>query len=66
MAKARHFLLAGGACLILVLLSLTVGLDIVIPFESIAAEIGFVTILTVGAALLLGQGLWMIINRNTE
>jgi len=59
MKQVLHYALAAIACTILIVLSLTVGLNLVIPFESIWAEIGFLMILTIGAALFTGQAIWL-------
>jgi hypothetical protein len=64
MKKARHFLLAGLACTILLILSITLGLHLVLPFESIWAEVGFVCVLGLGATLFTVQGLMMILERH--
>lgn len=57
MKLAYRYLLASLACFILLVLTLFVGLEALIPFESFAAEIAFMSILFLGSVLFLCGGL---------
>jgi hypothetical protein len=57
MKLAYRYLLAALACFGLLALSLTVGLELMIPFESFWAEIAFFSILFVATAIFLIAGL---------
>ena len=57
MKLAYRYLLASLACFILLVLTLFVGLEALIPFESLAAELAFMSILFLGSVLFLCGGL---------
>ena len=57
MKLAYRYLLASLACFVLLILTLFVGVQLVIPFESFAAEIGFMSILFLGSVLFLCGGI---------
>ena len=66
MKRAFKFLLAGTVCMILLFLSITMGLHLILPFESIWAEVGFVCILGLGASLFLTEGIITLIKREVD
>lgn len=66
MKLGYRYLIAAFACLGLLLLSLTVGLHHIIPFQSVAAEIAFASLLFAATVIFMFGGIREIINEYME
>ena len=69
MKQALKYFLSGLSIIILVLLGLFLDLTyghLIIPFESVAAEIVFFSLLFLAGTYLFSQGIWLMIKRELE
>lgn len=65
MKTTLKFFCAGLSCFVLLVFLIFYGYQI-IPFESIWAEIVFGCMLIIGAAVFLGQGVWLLVTKKYE
>ena len=65
MKPTLKFFCAGLSCFVLAIFLLFYGYQ-VMPFESIAAEIFFFSLLIAGSAVFIGQAIWLAIEKKFE
>jgi hypothetical protein len=63
--QSLKFFCAGLSCFVLAIFLLFYGYQLM-PFESIAAEIFFFSLLVVGSAVFIGQAIWLAIEKKFE
>jgi hypothetical protein len=65
MKPTLKFFCAGLSCFVLAIFLLFYGYQLM-PFESIAAEIFFFSLLIAGSAVFIGQAIWLAIEKKFE
>lgn len=69
MKQSLKYFLSGLSIIILVMLCLFMDLTyghLILPFESVAAEIGFFSLLFLAGTYLFSQGIWLMIKVEIE
>ena len=69
MKQALKYFLSGLSIIILVILVLFLDLTyghLILPFESVAAEIGLFSLLFLAGTYLFSQGIWLMIKTELE
>jgi hypothetical protein len=69
MKQSLKYFLSGLSIVLLVMLVLFLDIsygNLVLPFESVGAEIGFFSLLFLAGTYLFSQGLWLMIQKEIE